>query len=471
MPVDREAVRDTAKYLRRIRPIDPAEVAEYVPDQPDPRVIRQVLREHAVDLGIAEGPDGRFRPAATGPFRPPFDGVEALPDEYEERLTDLLVEAYGPDWHRGETGAAIRERIDRLKADYFAGRPVDYDRDGALAYAVYHLADYYASTQYVLAELARDGLVPSQARVLDVGAGVGGPALALADFFDVSDRDPDSLPVLSLHAVEPSAAVGVLEELLGSGPRNVTVSTHHETAEAFESEWDFDLIFFNNVLSELDSPVETAERYLDRLAPDGSLVLVAPADRDTSTQLREVERALEARGATVYGPTVRLWPNERPTETCWSFDRRPDIAVPSFQAALAAAADRPATVENTSVKYSYAVLRTDGKRRVEVDLDRSNVAKLADLPESVGKRIDLVLAKLSRDLSTDGHPLYKVSDGSESENVFAVLVNETELNRALREAGYGDLLSVERGLLLWNDDEGAFNVVVDEQTVVDALER
>jgi SAM-dependent methyltransferase len=469
MPVDRESVRDTAKYLRQIRPIDPAEVAEYVPDQPDPRVVTQVLRELALDLGIAEGPDGRFRPAATGPLQPPFEGVDRLPEKYETRLTELLVAAYGPDWHRGETGGAIRERIDRLKADYFAGRPVEYDRDVALAYAVYHLADYYASTRYILAALARDGLLPSQARVLDVGAGVGGPALAMAEVYDGPDRDPDSLPVLDYQAVEPSAAAGVLEDLLGTGPRNVSVTVHRETAETFRSETAFDLIFFNNVLSELETPVETAQRYLDLLAPDGSLVLVAPADRNTSTQLREVERALETRGATVYGPTVRLWPSERPTETCWSFDRRPDIAVPAFQATLAEAAARPATVENTSVKYSYAVLRTDGKRRYDLALDRSNVGMLADLEQSVGKRVDLVLAKLSRDLAEGGHPLYKVSDGSESTNVFAVLVNETELNRGLREADYGDLLSVTNVLALYNDDEAAYNLVVDQETIVDRV--
>jgi SAM-dependent methyltransferase len=468
MPGDRQAIRDTAKYLRRVRPIDPAELVEYVPDRPDSRVIRQVLREEAMDLGIAEGPDGSFRPAADGPFRPGFDGVEALPSRYEDRLVDLLVEEYGPEWARGERGATIRERIDRLKADYFDGRAVTYDRDVALAYAIYHLADYYAGTRHLLAWLADEDLVPSRARILDVGAGVGGPALAIADFFAV-DRDPTALPILEYHAVEPSAAADVLDALLGDGPRNVTTTVHRESAESFESESPFDLVFFNNVLSELDSPVATAEQYLDVLSDSGSLVLVAPADRNTSIHLREVERALEDRGATVYGPTVRLWPGERPTETCWSFDRRPDIEVPAFQRALAAEATRPGAVENTAVKYSYSVLRTDGRRRFELALDRSNVAMLGEMETHVGNRLDLVVAKLSRDLSEGSHPLYKVSDGSESVGHFAVLVNETELNRDLGRAAYGDLLQITGGLALYNDDEEAYNVVVDEETVVDRV--
>ncbi|MBS3761146.1 MAG: class I SAM-dependent methyltransferase [Halodesulfurarchaeum sp.] len=466
MPVDRDAVRDTAKYLRQVRPIDPAEVSEYVPDQPDPRVIQQVLREQAMDLGLAEGADGLFRPAATGPFRPDFDGVDWLPKKYESQLESLLVERYGPEWHQGETGAKIRERIDRLKADYFDGRSVQYDRDVALAYAIYHLADYYASTQYILATLAQDGLVPSQASVLDVGAGVGGPALAIADLFDV-DRDPTELPILDYHAIEPSPAAAVFESLLGDGPRNVTTELHRQPAEQFDPADSFDLIFFNNVLSELETPVETAERYLEFLTESGTLVLTAPADRNTSIQLRRVERNLETRGETVYGPTVRLWPDERPTDTCWSFDQRPDIDVPSVQAALAGEADRAAPVQNTSVKFSYSVLRRDGKRRYDFALDRSNVAKLGDMEAHVGSRIDLVVGKLSGDLSEDGHPLYKISDGSESVSHFAVLVNETELNQDLSTAEYGDIIQITGGLALFNEDEAAYNIVVDEETIID----
>jgi SAM-dependent methyltransferase len=466
MPGDREAVRDAAKYLRSVRPIDPAEITEYVPGGADLRLVRQILRESALDLGLAEGPDGSFRPAATGPFRPDVGPVEGLPDQYDRALTDLLVERYGPEWHRGETGAAIRDRIDRLKADYFEGRSVRYDRDVALAYAVYHLADYYATGCSILEWLAAEGLLPSRARVLDVGAGVGGPALALADCYDVGD-DADERPLLEYHAVEPSAAAEVLAALLGDGPRNVHTTIHRERAEDFDPIGEFDLVFFNNVLSELSAPEAVAARYLESVAEDGSLVLTAPADRETSLTLRSVERGLESRGATVYGPTVRLWPNETPTDDCWSFDRRPDIDAPSVQTALATEAEDPDAVCKTSVQYSYAVMRRDARRRYDLTLDRSNVAMLAETESHVGSRLDLVVAKLSRDLSGDGHPLFRVSDGSESLSHFAVLVNETALNEALLQADYGDLLQIEGALALHNAEEGAYNLVVDEETVVD----
>lgn len=466
MPVDRDAVRDAAKYLRQIRPIDPEEVTEYVPNQPDPRVIRQVLREEAMALGLAEMDDGTFRPAAQGPLTVSEPDVAGLPTAVEERLLDLLVERDGPDWADGATGEAIRERIADLKAEYFAGRGVTYDADVAVAYAIYHLAGYYASTRHLLAWLSREDLLPSRARVLDVGAGVGGPAIAFAEVYGGSTADPP--PILEYHAVEPAAAAADVFEALVDPPHNVTTTVHRERAETVEPPGTFDLILFSNVLSELSEPVETVARFLEHLDPDGTLLLTAPADRNTSLQLREVERALEDRGVTVYGPTVRLWGGERPTAACWSFDQRADLDVPAPQAALAADAPDPDAVRNTSVKYSYSVLRTDGRRRIDLTLDRSNVAKLGAIETSVGKRVDLVAAKLSRNLADGGHPLYRISDGSEGTEPFAVLVNETALNDDLARAEYGALLQFTNVLVLYNDDEGAYNLVVDEETIVDA---
>lgn len=466
MPVDRDAVRDAAKYLRQVRPIDPGELVEYVPDQPDPRVLRQVLREESMDLGLAETDDGTFRPAAEGPLRFPLEDVEALPPAVEDRLLDLLVSRYGADWARGETGEGIRDRIARLKADYFAGQDVTYDEDVTLAYAVYHLAGYYASTRYLLGWLSREGLLPSRARLLDVGAGVGGPALALAEAYGDSAADPP--PILEYHAVEPAAAAVDVFDALVEAPRNVTTTVHRERAEGFEPTGSYDLILFSNVLSELPEPVETAARYLEFLAEDGTLLLTAPADRNTSLQLRRVERALESRGTTIYGPTVRFWPGEGPTAACWSFEQRPELDVPSPQAKLAAAAEDPEAVTNTSVKFSFSVLRTDGARRHDLALDRSNVAKLGGIEAAIGERVDLVATKLSRNLAEGGHPLFRISDGSEREPTFAVLVNETGLNEGVTRAGYGDILQFSNVLVLYNDDEAAYNLVVDEGTVVDA---
>jgi SAM-dependent methyltransferase len=480
----REAVRSNAKYLRSVRPVDPGEIHEYVAGEPHPAAVRQVLRESAVTLGVVERDDGTFVPVEDGPVEVAFDGVEAFPAEYGHTLEELLVAEYGPEWPAGESGAAIRERIRAVKEAYLHGSPVEYDYETALAYAVYHLPDYYATVQYVLAELAADGLLGRDLRVLDVGAGVGGPALGLAEFVP-----GDAL--VDYHAVEPSATAEVFEGLLGDTGRNVHATVHRSRAEEFDPgvvperegadrPAGFDLVLFSNVLSELEDPAAVIRRYADALGPSGTVVAIAPADRETATGLRRVERAVADDGpCTVYAPTARLWPGARPTDECWSFDVRPDIEVPAFQRALADHAgegadgtdERPGEFVNVDVQYAYSLLRTDGKRRYDVALDASNVARFADSATHVTNRVDCYAVKLSHDLSEGGNPLFRVGDGSQSVAHFAVLTEESMLNEDLRTAEYGDLLALSNVLVLWNDDEGAYNLVVDGETVVDRVVR
>ena len=78
------------------------------------------------------------------------------------------------------------------------------------------------------------------------------------------------------------------------------------------------------------------------------------------------------------------------------------------------------------------------------------------------------MTKLSHDLGAGGaNPLFLVGDGSQRTDHFAVLARESALNRALREAPYAAVLALENVLVLWNDDEAAYNLVVDGEAVVD----
>jgi SAM-dependent methyltransferase len=470
----REGVRSNAKYLREVRPIDPEEITEYVEGQPHSAAIRQVLREDAFELGLLEREDGTFEPVPDEPVAPDFDGVEAFPTAYARALEELLVAEYGAGWVDGETGDAIRERVRDLKTDYLWNNDVTYDYETALAYACYHLPDYYATVQYVLATLAEDGLLDRQLRVLDVGAGVGGPALGLHDLLPA-----DAL--VDYHAVEPSDAADVLTAMLDETGCNFHATIHRPTAESFDagetvgSDATFDLVLFGNVLSELDDPAAVVERYEEWLAADGTMVAIAPADRETAIGLREVERAVE-NGLTVYAPTVRLWPDARPTDEGWSFDRKPDIAVPNVQRRLdegeRASPDPdhdPGEFVNTVVQYAYGLWRPDGRERIAFTPDPSSFARLADSEAHVTDRIDVVAVKLSHDLSEgdDANPVFKIGDGSQQRSHYAVLTKPSALNRPLESAAYGDLLFFENVLVLWNDDERAYNLVVDGETVVD----
>lgn len=524
MTDQREAIRSNAKYLRNVRPIDPDEICEYVEGTPHPAVVRQHLREDAATLGIIEREDGTFVPVGDAPVRPRREPVTRVPAEYERQLEEVLVDRYGPNWYDGASGDLLRSTIRRFKADYLDGRAVEYDEDVAAGYAIYHLPGYYAAVQYALDDLADRSLLGRNLRVLDVGAGIGGPALGLCDYL------PDDA-LLEYHAIEPSAAADVLEDMFASTSRNVHATIHRTTAEAFDPsatvggadgsgdgfdpaapDDGFDLVLACNVLSELDDPVAVTRSVLETLAPDGTLLAMSPADKNTSIGLRAVERELEGEriwdpaesgvdvdcdtvdesathrlgAVTVYGPTVRLWPGETPSDRGWSFDVRPDVDVPRFQRRLddAASADdedhAPGEFVNVDVQFSYSLLRLDGRRRIDMALETAKWAKMAEMGHHVPNRIDLVAAKLSRSLSgTDGsgrdatrgrsNPLFKISDGSEALEHYAVLTNETSLNRPLLEADYGEVCSFEGALALWNDDEEAYNLVVDEETIVDRI--
>ena len=345
---------------------------------------------------------------------------------------------------------------------------------------------------YVLDDLAENGDLPRKLRVLDVGAGVGGPALALIDYLHDATADTESPPLIEYRALEPSPAADLLEDLLEETPRNVRTTVHRETAEAFDPETlgDIDLLTFCNVLSELDDPAKTAERYLDAVADDGTLLGMAPADLETATGLREVERALARpdSGPSVYSPTLRLWPGEAPSDRGWSFDVRPAVEAPRMQRKLAEGKRGVDAVEEdddrdpflkTTVQFAYTLLRPDGKRRTQIAASADRHAKAAEMERHVSNRIDLLTVKLSPDLSRQGertreygadpNPVFKIGDGSEQVEQYAVLTRPSELNRDLQEAPYGAVLSVENVLALWNDDEGAYNLVVDGETVVDLV--
>ncbi|WP_435160052.1 small ribosomal subunit Rsm22 family protein [Halorubrum sp. SY-15] len=478
--IDRTTLRNTANYLREVRPIDPDELTQYVEGAAHPGAVRAALREEAFDLRLREREDGRFEPVEEAPVAPPGWAPSAVPADVSFALEDVLVSTFGADWPVGDTGTTLRSAIRRLKTDYLYGNDVEYDEVAALGYAIYHLPGYYAAIGYVLDALSENGLLDRTLRVLDVGAGVGGPALGLHDYL------PDDA-VVSYHAIEPSSAATVLERLLETTGRNFRTTVHRTTAEAAfglgEHDADppltapFDLVLFGNVLSELTDPVAVCAAGLDALASDGSVVALAPADKETATSLREVERAVTAdheREPSVYAPTLRLWPDATPADRGWSFDVREDLAVPAFQrqldeAATRAADDEPGEFVNVDVQFAYSILRPDGERRVDVWGRADRCARMADAASHVTDRVNLLAVKLSHDLSDGKNAVYRVGDGSQTVDHYLVCTRETALNRDLRTAAYGAVVFVENGLVLWNDDEGAYNVVVDDETVVDLV--
>lgn len=472
MTVPEEAVLDAVRYLRRVRPIDPAEIVQYVEAERTPTDVADVIRAHAFELGLREREDGTFVPVSTEPIHPEPVAVETIPERYLAVLRDRLCERYGETWASGETGDRVRDVIRACKAAYLAGDPVTYDEETTLGYALYHFPSSYATMQYVLSDLDVVGLSSHQLRILEIGAGVGGSTVGLIDRLG-----PDCL--LSYHVIEPSEpAAEMLGELVARTHRNVHVAIDATPIESATFGDAYDLIVCSKVLNELDDPESVVSRLAERLTPDGSLLAIEPADERTSRGLRRIERvAVADTPFEVYSPTIRLWPNREPTTVDWSFVEREPLAVPDVQRRLDEAPrgrsdDRdPATGEfvNASVRYSYSILRTDGTRRVTFRPDSRRWTPLAEAADLIGERVDVAAVKLSGSIADDGNPVYVIGDGSQTVEHFAVNTARTDWNHHLRTASYGDVLLVEDGLALWNDDEAAVNLVIDDESIVHVI--
>lgn len=460
-PLESEVI-DAARYLRSVRPIDPVALVDYTTVDTSEARVRSILRAHAPALALIERRDGRFVPVPDGAVRATPGPLERLPPAVDRFLDDRLETRLGPDWATGDGGDRLRERVRDLKARYLAGGPVEYDALDADAYLAYHFPRSYAATWYTLAEVIDAGLLPRSLRVLDVGAGVGAH-LAAIDAVTPEDA------LVEYVAVEPSPLAEHLEAVSASlVGRNTHVTIHRTPVESADVGRDVDVALLGNVLSELSEPVAVARRVLERVAADGSWVAIAPADPRTSRQLRAVERALEP-AAGVFSPTIRLWPDRRPTDACWSFVERPPLATPRVQERLRAGRDDGDAFVNASVRYSYSIMRPDGVRRFDVTGREARELPLGRARGAIGERVAALVVKLSGDLAAAGNPVYRVGDGSQTEPCFATHVAPTGRTEALETAPYGAVLRLARALVLWNDDEGAINLVVDDETAVDQI--
>ena len=458
-------LHDTVRYLRRVRPLDPHELATYVDG--DAASVEAILRRRAVDWGIIEVDTGRYEPAPSGAIPTGEWAPHVLPSEIEEIGSERLRAHGGRSWASGDSGDRLRAAVDALKADYMAGRTVSYTRETLLAYLIYHLPRYYATIGYVLTPLLERGLLQRPLKIADVGAGTGGPMLGIGDILGTES-------LIEYHAIEPSPAIDMLEQMTAATSPNLHPRLHRSRVERWIDDPDgpFDLIICANILGELDDPTRVMRRLIGCLQETGALVIVEPGDREQSVRLRKVERALTAH-ATVFAPEVRLWPGYQPSDTGWGFDVGAQIDPPSWQRQLQAAAPDPTadTYLNPHVQFSYSILRPDGQHRYDPPFDRQRVTPLADTISKITDRINVVGTKLSHDLSStpESNGVFRIGDGSQTEDHFIIQTVSGELVDAIDWVPYGAVCRFDGVLALWNDTEGAVNLVVDHASVVEPL--
>jgi len=255
------------------------------------------------------------------------------------------------------------------------------DAPARRAYLAYYFPVNLAKVQVLLDEMpepATDPAAPDEPlRMLDVGCGPGTAALGLLDW---ARRHP-ALRHVPVHLVAIDASPGALRDcerlwkayVARMGGADAKLTTARGDLERFglprktvATGWPYDLIVIANVLNELFTGARDpigrrfalVRRLLDLLDSRGTLIIIEPALRDTSRALHRLRDALlEEACCTVYSPC--LHESRCPAlikEEDWCHEERAWTAPP-----LVAAIDRRVGFIKDSLKFSYLLLRKDGR--------------------------------------------------------------------------------------------------------------
>lgn len=258
------------------------------------------------------------------------------------------------------------------------------------SYLAYFFPVNLAKVQAVLDELPEDwpetASDQSVFRVLDLGSGPGSASLGALEWL-VRERGtlnrPIELDLVDRTAVALRVARSLLDRYGRTVPdRRVTVRTSVANLErggwlrrlSGQEAERYDLIVVANCLNELfrerrdacDRRARVLEACLERLAPHGALVVVEPASRPAARGLHRVRDLVLARTAsTVYSPCLHDHPCQALVkEGDWCHEERPWTAP-----AIVRAIDRRVGFIKDALKFSYVVLRLDGRTIVPREAD------------------------------------------------------------------------------------------------------
>ena len=270
-------------------------------------------------------------------------------------------------------------RLSRLLTKERGSLPAAYLRDPGLrkAYITYFLPPNLDKISVPLRELALHPaklLAKERLQILDLGSGPGTALLGVRQFF-ARNRMPVRLECTAVDQVGENlreAEVLFREQSGVAGvPATLATVTSSIKAVAEHSGGPFDLIVLSNVLNELylreaDGVMKRrllAGHILDRLlAPDGSCIIIEPALRETSRDLLMVRDGLAEAGYTVYSPClVQGHCPALANPKDWCHEDRP-WDPPEIITGI----DSRIGLRKDSLKFSYVVLRKDGRTLADV---------------------------------------------------------------------------------------------------------
>ncbi|MEO6554087.1 MAG: small ribosomal subunit Rsm22 family protein [Nitrospiraceae bacterium] len=285
---------------------------------------------------------------------------------------------------RGDALARAVVNLSRLFTTARPSLPPRYldDPAHAAAYLSYFLPVNFSKIQVLLDELPNDSSheTPDRPRaVLDLGCGPGTGSVALLDW--LWHHSPDHAKSVSVLAADSSQAslqdakrlweaycneIGIPNAGLRCVEGNLEHPLKGELGKQIVRGGPYDLIIMANCLNESFStaanpPAEQAgvvAQLLPFLAPHGTIMIVEPALRQTARSLHQVRNHLLKQGlCTVYSPCLHegACPAlDHPDD--WCHEERPWQTPPAI-----AALDREVGFIKDALKFSYLLLRTDGR--------------------------------------------------------------------------------------------------------------
>jgi SAM-dependent methyltransferase len=413
-----------------------------------------------------------------------FFAMRSIPSLLQQGIEDYILKKSGKERDDPAILDRLRKAIVAQKDDYW--KPVQkrllrYTRAyTVLGYLAYHFPVYFLQTEHLLEMLARDGLLKKSMTILDIGTGPGVVPLAIADFW--SRLDGAKADVYSVERSEEhiEAFLYLRDQFVPKGGKvsvKPPVKADITTPGLIRIPPQVDLLVFSNVLNELNDrpPAERADlvmQYAERLAPDGTILIVEPAEEAVSTQLRLLTLALKKRGLTVHSPCSFIWGTNCTPDRCWSFATKRNILPTRLMGNLAECSE-PFRYINIDIKYSSAVLRKDTLTRHCYRVPPgSRVLRLSQIRRHVDKRINLIAAKMSENLGDAKNLMFRICDGTADTPVFAVVpaFQVTPENERIVSAPYGAILMLRGVHVRYNPKHDAYNVLVSRQTIIDNAE-
>lgn len=470
-----------------------SELTAYLDESQTVEQMYATLRPHLAGLGLAAHKTGedytisRLQPslpyilnAAEEKRLNAYLSLSSMPSVLEEAIEQYITRKTGKDWSDPVILERLRRAIVSQKNDYWkptGQRSLQYTKGYAvLGYLAYHFPVYFMQARHLLAMLARDGLLKPEMTILDLGTGPGVIPLAIDDFWMCLDSAR-----ATVHSIERSKenieAFGALAQSIATNNSPVMIEPPQEADIISSGDVAIpdhvDLMVFSNVLNELAGlPVaaraDLVMEYVKRLAPDGTILIIEPAEEATSTGLRVLALALKKRGLSIYAPCTFVWGTNCTPDRCWSFQTAPSLRPTRIMNTLSAC-NEPFRYVNTDIKYSYVILRKDGKVRTSCSIPRGTKAqRLSKVHLNVGKRITVVAAKMSEDLGDKETHIFRLCDGSAEKPVYAVLptFHIMPSNRELGSAPYGTVLEIRDVLVRYNPAHDAYNLLVNRETGV-----